>query len=260
MTEPRSLRRQRKQTCETVHGSGKLWLGLARTTFYPITGALGRTRVSGMSNIPATGPALLVMNHVSHLDPVYDAVTVHRAGRIPRFLAKNTLWDVPVLRNIMLGTGQIPVFRGTSDAQKSLREAHRGLADGKVILIYPEGTITKDPAGWPMTPKVGVARLALSNDVPVVPAARWGTRDIYDHYQKKFQPFPRKEVTIKFGEPVDLSSYRGKGKEEDKGTLQEVTRLLMLRVRELLAEIRGEQPPAEFFDPRNAKRSGNGAA
>src|SRR5690606_23898808 len=79
--------------------------------------------------------------------------------------------------------------------------------------------------------------------------------DIYDHYQKKFQPFPRKEVTIKFGEPVDLSSYRGKGKEEDKGTLQEVTRLLMLRVRELLAEIRGEQPPAEFFDPRNAKRS-----
>ncbi|MER7010124.1 lysophospholipid acyltransferase family protein [Saccharopolyspora sp. NPDC000359] len=237
---------------------GKFWLGLARAVFYPLTAALARTEVRGLHHIPADGPALIVLNHVSHLDPVFDAVTVHRAGRVPRFLAKHTLWNVPVLKSVLVGVEQIPVYRGTADAQKSLRDAHEALERGKAIVIYPDGTITKDPDGWPMTPKVGVARLALAHDIPVIPAARWGTKEIYDHYAKRFRPFPRKTVKFAFGEPLDLSAHRGA--DPDGQALREVTQLTMRRVRELLGEIREEQPPTEFFSPARKKRGDDGAA
>lgn len=232
---------------------GKFWLGLAEVVFYPLTFLLSRTRLIGLHNVPAEGPALLVFNHVSHLDPIYDAVTVHRAARVPRFLAKSSLWNVPVLKNVLTGVQQIPIYRGTADAEKSLEAAHSALENDKVLLIYPDGTITKDPQGWPMTPKVGVARLALEHDVPVIPAARWGTRDIYDHYTKKFRPLPRKQVTVKFGEPLDLSAHRAK--EIDNALLREVSNLAMTRVRELLADVREEQAPAEFFSSVRRERS-----
>ncbi|KAA5832634.1 lysophospholipid acyltransferase family protein [Saccharopolyspora hirsuta] len=258
MAEPRSLRRQRRKTSEKARGTGKFWLGLARAVFYPLTAALARTEVRGLHNIPADGPALVVLNHVSHLDPVFDAVTVHRAGRVPRFLAKHTLWNVPVLKNVLVGVEQIPVYRGTADAQKSLRDAHEALERGKTIVIYPDGTITKDPDGWPMTPKVGVARLALAHDIPVIPAARWGTKEIYNHYTKRFRPFPRKTVKFAFGEPLDLSAYRGM--EHDGQALREVTHLAMRRVRDMLGEIRDEQPPTEFYSSARKKRDDDGAA
>ena len=237
---------------------GIFWLGLARWVFYPLTHLLARVRVRGAHNIPAEGGALIVLNHVSHLDPIFDAVTVHRAARVPRFMAKNSLWNFPLLRNVLVGVDQIPVYRGTTDAHKSLREAHSGLERGKVLVIYPDGTITKDPDGWPMTPKVGVARLALANDIPVIPVARYGTREIYDHYNKKFRPFPRKSVNYVIGEPLDLSAYRGE--EPDVETIREVTNLAMTRVRELLGEIREEQPPTEFYAPARKNKGTNGAA
>lgn len=254
MPEPRNLRRQRRATNERGSpGLGHFWLGLARVVFYPLSTLLARVRVLGLKHLPATGPVLLVFNHVSHLDPIYDAVAVHRAGRVPRFLAKNTLWNVPVLKGVLTGVQQIPVYRGTTDAQKSLADAHKALTEDKVILIYPDGTITKDPDGWPMSPRVGLARLALEHDIPVVPAARWGTREIYDHYKKKFRPLPRKRVTYNFGEPVDLSAYRGR--EVDNHTLREVSEVTMSRVRDLLAEIREEPAPDHFYSPARAHRS-----
>ncbi|NYH81057.1 1-acyl-sn-glycerol-3-phosphate acyltransferase [Actinopolyspora biskrensis] len=249
MSDPKSLRRSRSGTRERGRGVlGRIWLGTAVAVFYPIKALLARTRLVGLRNVPAEGSALLVLNHVSHLDPVYDAVAVHRAGRLPRFLAKNTLWNVPVLRGVLRGVEQIPVYRGTVDARKSLREAHEALENGKIVLIYPDGTITRDPDGWPMTPKIGVARLALEHDVPVIPVARWGTREIYDGYNKRFRPLPRKQVTLSFGEPVDLSEYRDR--EVDNRTLREVTELVMSRVRDLLGEVRGEQPPVSFYSGR----------
>jgi 1-acyl-sn-glycerol-3-phosphate acyltransferase len=260
VAEPRSLKRQRRNTRERGRGGwGRFWVALAAFVFYPLTALLSRTRVTGLERIPAEGPVLLVFNHVSHLDPVYDAVTVHRAGRLPRFLAKSTLWNVPVLKHVLRGVEQIPVYRGTADAQKSLEEAHQALGEDKVLVIYPDGTITKDPDGWPMTPRVGVARLALNHKVPVIPVARWGTREIYDGYNKKFRPLPRKQITFHIGEPIDLDGYRGRP--VDNQLLREVTELTMRRVRELLAEIRGEQPPAGFYSPaRKRERGDDGAA
>ncbi|GAB2870204.1 lysophospholipid acyltransferase family protein [Lentzea nigeriaca] len=229
---------------------GGFWVGVAATIVYPLSGLLGRRKYLHGDRVPRQGSALLVMNHISHLDPIYDAVFVHRHGRVPHFLAKHSLWNIPVANKILLGTRQIPVYRGTTDAQQSLRAAHEALASGDLVVIYPEGTITKDPESWPMNSRTGVARLALQHDGPVIPIARWGTVDIYDHYKKKFRPFPRKTVTYLVGEPIDLSEF--KGREESLAVLREVTDLLMNHVKDLLSEVRGQQAPEGFYGPRKA--------
>ena len=108
---------------------------------YPLTRLLARRRFEGLDHIPVTGPVLVVCNHVSYLDPIYTAVFVRHCGRIPRFLAKAGLWRLPVVRWALNGTGQIPVYRGHPDAGNSLRAAEDALHAGKVVLIYPEGTI-----------------------------------------------------------------------------------------------------------------------
>jgi 1-acyl-sn-glycerol-3-phosphate acyltransferase len=221
---------------------GGFWVGAAAALFYPVTW-LARRRHRGGGRIPREGAALLVFNHVSHLDPVVDAVFVHRNKRVPRFMAKDSVASAPVLGRIFLGAGGIPVYRGSATAGDSLRMAHRSLRDGKIVVIYPEGTVTKEPGHWPKRAFTGAARLALDNDVPVIPIARWGTQDILDFYHKKLRLFPRKTVTHLVGEPVDLSAYREK--DLTAAVLREVTDLVMDRVTDLLAEIRGERPPAK---------------
>lgn len=229
---------------------GGFWVGAAAVMFYPVT-YLGRRVYRGGERIPRDGGALLVMNHVSHMDPAVDAVFVHRQQRVPRFLGKDSLVKTPVFGKIFVGAGSIPVYRGSSSAGDSLRAAHQALRDGKVVVIYPEGTITKDPNGWPKRSYTGVARLALGTDVPVIPIARWGTNQILDFYNKKIHLFPRKTITHSVGEPVDLSAYREK--EPSAPVLREVTELLMDRVTELLAEIRGEQPPVKKPEPADGE-------
>ena len=231
---------------------GGFWVGLTAVVFYPITWTVARWRVEGLERVPSSGPVLLVANHISYLDPVYSAVFVHRARRVPRFLAKDSLWRVPVLGQIMAGSGQIPVYRDTTDAQQSLRAGVQALHDGKLVLIYPEGTITRDPAGWPMRSRTGVARLALSGDAPVIPMVHWGTLDVYDHYRKRFRPSRRKEVVVRCGDPIDLTAYRDRP--VDTALLREVTDLLMTSVRELLADVRGEPAPDDFYRKGGADR------
>jgi 1-acyl-sn-glycerol-3-phosphate acyltransferase len=224
---------------------GGFWIAFCAVFFYPMGWLFGRSRFEGKQHIPAGGGALIVANHISHLDPVFTGLLVHRARRVPRFLAKHSLWSAPVLGRALAGSGQIPVYRETVDAQQSLREGTTALGGGKVVVIYPEGTITRDPDGWPMQARTGVARLALSSDVPVVPAVHWGTREVLDGYNKKFRPLPRKPITVRCGPPVDMTPYRGRP--VDAALLREVTDMLMGRVRDLLAEVRREPAPAEFF-------------
>lgn len=224
---------------------GGFWINFCAVFFYPIGWLTGRGRFEGREHIPATGGALIVANHISHLDPIFSGLIVHRARRVPRFLAKHSLWSTPVLGRALAGSQQIPVYRESADAQQSLRAGTQALDDGKVVIIYPEGTITRDPDGWPMHARTGVARLALGSDVPVVPMVHWGTSRVLDVYGKRFRPIPRGDITVRCGPPVDLSAYRGRP--VDSTLLREVTDLLMVRVRELLADVRDEPAPAVFY-------------
>jgi 1-acyl-sn-glycerol-3-phosphate acyltransferase len=214
-----------------------LWLLL----YLPLAG-LVRTRYHNIEGIPQQGPAILVVNHVSHIDPFLVAKFVLDAARTPRFLAKESIFAVPVVGAFMRGAQQIPVKRGTADARQSLDAAVQALRDGKVIVLHPEGTVTRDPEGWPMVGKTGAARLAmLAPDVPVVPIAQWGVQQQFDLYKKKVKLFPRPRHEIRVGSPIDLSAFRDRA--GDTAALREITELIMRRLRENVAELRGVPAP-----------------
>jgi 1-acyl-sn-glycerol-3-phosphate acyltransferase len=224
---------------------GGFWIGFCAVFFYPIGWLSGRPRFEGLEHIPRTGSAVIAANHISHIDPIYSALAVHLARRVPHFLAKDSLWGVPVLGHILRSTSQIPVHRGTADAKASLRDGTAALEEGMSLIVYPEGTISRDPDHWPMNPHTGVARLALSSGAPVVPMVHWGTQQVLDGYRKRYRPLPRTTVTVRCGEPIDLAAYRDRAL--DAALLREVTDLIMRRVRDLLADVRGEPAPAAFY-------------
>lgn len=231
---------------------GGLWLGAAMAIWYPAQWISGRRQFVGLEHIPATGPALIAANHISYLDPIYTGVFVHQAGRVPRFMGKHTIWDIPVLGRIASGLEQIPVYRGAGDARSSLRDAIKALDEGKTVIIYPEGTITRDPRCWPMRARTGVARLAMECDVPVIPLVHWNTQLVYDHYGgKKFRPLPRRTIITRAGPPVDLTALRERT--ADGALTREITDRVMVAVRDLLADVRGEPAPDGFFQPQRER-------
>lgn len=221
------------------------WLGLAVVVIHPAISLLFKVRWRGREHMPRTGGAIVVVNHISYVDPLAFARFVWDCGRIPRFLAKESLFRIFFVGRMLKGAGQIPVSRGTADAQTSIEHAVAALARGEVVCIYPEGTVTKDPDYWPMVARTGVARLALATDVPVIPVAQWGPQEAVDVDLKRYKPFPRHEIHCVAGPPVDLSAYRGRPMTAD--LLREVTDEIMGRVRDLLAGVRGEQPPKDFW-------------
>jgi len=220
---------------------------------YPLVSLLFKRRWAGLDRIPITGPAIVAVNHISYADPLIFARFIWDAGRVPRYLAKASLFTLPFgLGRIVAGAGQIPVHRETVDAAQALQGAVEALARGEVVLIYPEGTVTRDPDFWPMQAKTGVARLALlAPGVPVIPVGQWGAQHFLDVYSRRFRPWPRKAISISAGPPVDLSDFAGSA--PDSATLHRMTDRIMASVRELVADLRGERPPAEFY-PRPAGR------
>ncbi|MGI8867753.1 MAG: lysophospholipid acyltransferase family protein [Mycobacteriales bacterium] len=226
------------------HRGAGSWIWLCACIIWPIDHVLFKLRFRGFENIPRDGGVILAANHVSYAD---FALFVHYAwdgGRIPRVMAKDSLFRLPVAGAVLRGAKQIPVSRGTSTAHASLDRAVEALRRGESILIYPEGTITRDPHWWPMLGKTGVARLALASGVPVIPIAQFGAQRFYDRYHHRFRPFPRKRIDFVAGPPVDLSAYAGK--QVTAEVLRGATTTIMTDVRTLLGEVRGEEPPADF--------------
>jgi 1-acyl-sn-glycerol-3-phosphate acyltransferase len=175
---------------------------------------------------------------------------VLESDRVPKFLAKSSLFEKPLIKHVFIGAKQIPVYRGTADASKALSAAVEAVEAGECLLIYPEGSATRDPGCWPMKARTGVARLALMTRAPVIPVAQWGPQDLWRYKAKLPHPFPRKRVKILAGDPVDLSAYVDKPMTTE--VLHEVTDLIMGRITQLLVELRGGQPPAVTYDPKLA--------
>ena len=103
---------------------------------YPFSSLMFRIRYQHLDRIPPTGGVILAANHISHVDTVLIARVVWQSGRIPRFMIKSSIFDNPVLGQIMRRTKQIPVSRGTSDAAKSLDAARAALDAGEAVVIY----------------------------------------------------------------------------------------------------------------------------
>ncbi|WP_037756501.1 lysophospholipid acyltransferase family protein [Streptomyces sp. AA0539] len=201
----------------------------------------------GQENIPDHGGFITAVNHNSYLDPLSYAHFQYNTGRVPRFLAKVGLFKSGFVGFMMRGTGQIPVYRETSDAAGAFRAAVEAVNKGECVAFYPEGTLTRDPDLWPMSGKTGAARVALLTRAPVIPVAQWGAHEAVPPYAKehKFRLFPRKTLTVVAGPPVDLSDlYESEPSAE---VLRVATERIMDAVTAQLADIRHEQPPAQRY-------------
>jgi 1-acyl-sn-glycerol-3-phosphate acyltransferase len=213
----------------------------------------------GTEHVPAKGGVIIALNHLSLADPLTVAHFLYiGARRWPTFTMKEGVMRIPVVSAVARSTGQIPVKRGSTDAVKALHEAELALTrDGSSVIFYPEGTCTRDPDLWPMTAKTGVARLALTTGVPVIPVAHWGEQHIMPYGSKKISLFPRKRLEFRAGPPVDLSRFRDRPL---TGTvLREATEAIMADITGLQAQIRGEEPPAVPYDPRRARAAAPGS-
>jgi 1-acyl-sn-glycerol-3-phosphate acyltransferase len=230
-----------------------LWRRLAVMLVKPPLTLMTHRTWSGLANIPADGSAIFVANHISHADPLVLGHYMYDAGRWPQFLAKSSLFGVPVLGPFLTAVRQIPVHRGTADAVKALDSAVAALGAGETVIIYPEGTISREPDLWPMRGKTGVARLWLATRVPVVPVAMWGPQRIFDPRSGKIRLLPRTPVTVVAGPPVDLSGWDGAA--PTATTLDGITDAIMLRLRDMLAEIRGGTPPPLYPPTRSREEA-----
>lgn len=224
----------------------------------PLLAILCKRDWHGREYVPRQGGLIVVANHVTYFDPISIGHFLVKSGRTPRFLAKASVFNTPVLGKLIRSAGQIPVHRESRDAALAFREAVKAVQRGETIIVYPEGTMTKDPDLWPMAGKTGAARIALRTGAPVLPIGQWGAQEVLPHYSTKLQFFPRKTLKVTAGEPIDLRAVVGT--EITSEALRKGTELIMDRITELVAEVRGEQPPAVRFDPAAARASGESPA
>jgi 1-acyl-sn-glycerol-3-phosphate acyltransferase len=176
---------------------------LAKAVVPPVVRFWVRLDCQGVLHVPHEGPVIVAANHISYFDPVCLGTFVNAAGRQARFLTKSELFEKRVLGWALREAGQIPVYRETRDAGQALVAAVAAMRDGAAVVIYPEGTTTRNPDFSPMRPKSGVARLAALTGAPVVPVGIWGAQLLFARGQ--FGPFRRGiRVVLRAGPPLHL--------------------------------------------------------
>jgi 1-acyl-sn-glycerol-3-phosphate acyltransferase len=149
---------------------------LMRFLSWMIVSLLYRIRVEGGENVPEEGPAVLVANHVSFMDPLIVTAATRRP---PRFVMYYRIFNIPVLRFIFRTAKAIPIAGRKEDEalmERAFAEVDQTLADGGLVCIFPEGGITRDGGILPFRP--GIERIVAARPVPVVPIALrglWGS-------------------------------------------------------------------------------------
>jgi 1-acyl-sn-glycerol-3-phosphate acyltransferase len=218
----------------------------------PPLALITRKDYRGLENLPAEGGFVIAANHNSHLDPILLARFLLDVGIVPRYLAKEGLFTHKLTGPILRGADQIPVMRYTGDASSALGPTEEAVRAGKPVVIYPEGTITRDPDVWPMTGRTGAVRVALATGVPLIPVCQSGAQDVLWPYTRKFRVFPPKTYHIVVGPPMDLSMYAGKPVTEE--ILHEATDRLMDILTDMMSEIRGTRPTGPRIDVHTVKK------
>ena len=221
----------------------------AKGVLTPIMTPWVKFTVTGEENLPTQGGFLLVSNHLSYVDPLCLCWYFMKRNTAVRFLAKKSMFSVPVFGWIIKGMGLIPVNRD-SNPSAVLAPTREALTAGEVVGIYPEGTLTRDPDQWPMEFKSGAARLALDTGVTVIPLSQWGPQDIMAPYNAKGMDMrPGRRISYHFGAPVDLSDLIGPAGSEDHDAVNAATARILQAVREGVGQLRGLPVPDTVWDP-----------
>lgn len=207
-----------------------------------------RIKTKGLENLP-TGGYILVGNHVSYLDPFSFAYSVYyHMKRTPHYFAKESLFRIPVIGKLLPKVGQIPISRaGGKSNDEPLRAAKDFLLAGQVVVVFPEGTLTRDPDLWPMRGKPGAIRMAIELGIPIVPVGQWGVQKVLGNYGKKFSPNPFHIVRVQIGKPLRFDHLNQEGLSTREVTA--AARVVMHAVADIVGELRGETPPKDLWDP-----------
>jgi 1-acyl-sn-glycerol-3-phosphate acyltransferase len=196
-------------------------------------------RWEGLERVPPEGPAIIAGNHLSYLDPFAHGLFVVRAGRRPRFLAKQELFDAPFVGTVLRGARQISVQRGTGD-QSPIDDAARAVERGEVVVIYPEGTTTTTNEDFsPGRGKTGAVRLSIATGVPILPVATWGGQFVWRKSGRQSLAFGR-PIWVAAGEPFDPTERLGG--ERDALALRASTDDLMAELGTLVDDLRDRYP------------------
>ena len=162
----------------------------------------GGVRFEGRENVPKEGGVLITPNHQSFMDPPTVGVA---CPRHPYVMAMDWLFKIPVIGQCIAWLRGFPVKAGTAD-RTSLKYAEDRLKEGECVIIFPEGTVSKDTALLPMKP--GVVMLASRANIPIVPTIIEGTQALMA-YEKSFPRFSNKGILVRFGKPVTVAELTG---------------------------------------------------
>lgn len=161
--------------------------------------ALGlRFSIEGAQHVPREGGAVIASNHVSYLDFTFIGYGTREAGRLVRFMAKESVFRHPVSGPLMRGMHHIPVDRSAGSG--AFREALAMLKAGELVGVFPEATISRSFELKEF--KAGAARMAQAAGVPIVPTIVWGGQRIYTKGRPRDFRRRGKALTIAFGEPL----------------------------------------------------------
>lgn len=218
--------------------------GVVASSAYGLFRLSSKFAVENPHRLPQNSPAIIAAYHSNHLDPILVGLAIWRNGKLPHFLAKSSLFSGP-LGVILKAIGQIPVLRASAQAGDSLEYAKLALANNEVVVIYPEGTLTKDPELWPQHFKSGTARLALETGAPIIPVAHWGLERVRPRGAKFLSFAPRTHTSVvRFGEPIDYQDLWDK--RESKASKTILTRRLTNTIAAMVADMSGRALPERF--------------
>jgi 1-acyl-sn-glycerol-3-phosphate acyltransferase len=172
-----------------------------------------RWRVFNRERVPLQGPAILACNHASFLDPPLVGAGVHRAIH---YLARENLFRFPVLGWILRNWQVVPVDREGGGA-KGLKAILDQLLTGGIIILFPEGTRTRDGNLQPARPGIGLT--VIKSTAPVVPVRVFGTFRAYGRHMR--YPHPH-QVAVKYGQPMMFEQLRAEAKTCSKTRLKEI--------------------------------------
>jgi 1-acyl-sn-glycerol-3-phosphate acyltransferase len=157
--------------------------------------------VTGGENIPVTGGAVLVSNHLSYMDFAYAGLTAIPSKRLVRFMAKDDVFRHKISGPLMRGMHHIPVDRTAGAA--SFREAVKALRAGEIVGVFPEATISRsfELKGF----KSGAVRMAQVAAVPVLPMIVWGSQRVWTKGYPKRLGRTNVPITLSVGTPIIAS-------------------------------------------------------
>ena len=184
-----------------------------------------RWRVFGVERIPMTGPVVFASNHASFLDPPLIGASLPREAS---FLGRESLFRFPLLGALIRSINALPVDRG-GKSPRGLKAILDRLGSGWPVVLFPEGTRTRD--GHLLPARSGVGLAVVKSGAPVVPVRIFGSFESYS--RKMWFPWPSK-ITVVYGEPIDfgmlLEEAKGEKKERVKQIYSEVADQIMAAI------------------------------